>query len=67
VNSTSVPLIRGDPSARSVAMVACFARPNASRTRAESSGASCSISRHLAMAHRVPRTTDEREGSGRRR
>jgi hypothetical protein len=48
-------------------MVACFARPNASRTRAESSGASCSISRHLAMAHRVPRTTDEREGSGRRR
>jgi hypothetical protein len=50
-----------------VAMVACFARPNASRTLAASSGVSCSISRHLAMSNSVPRTTDKREVAGRRR
>jgi hypothetical protein len=48
-NSTSVPLIRGDPSRRSVAIVLCVKPSNSDRARAVSSGASASTSPQLAM------------------
>ncbi len=48
-NSHSLPLIRGDPSARSVAMVLCLPVPNTARTFAANSGASFSISCQVAI------------------
>ena len=50
-NSTSVPLIRGDPSRRSVAIVLCVKPSNSDRARAASSGSCASTSLHLAMGH----------------
>jgi hypothetical protein len=41
-NSTSVPLIRGDPSRRRVAIVLCLKASKISRARAASAGASAS-------------------------
>jgi hypothetical protein len=47
-NSTSVPLIRGEPSRRSVAIVRCLREDIDDRTRAAKSGAAASNSDQLA-------------------
>jgi len=48
-NSTSVPLIRGDPSLRSVAIVACLRISNRAWTVAANSGASSRTCCQLTM------------------
>ena len=63
-NSHSMPEIRGEPSARNVAIVLCLPASNRRRTRAANSGSACSTSFHAAIAavcaqppagHRRPR------------
>ena len=49
-NSHSMPEIRGEPSARSVAIVLCLPASNRRRTRAANSGSACSTSFHAAIA-----------------
>ena len=53
-NSTSVPLIRGEPSRRSVAMVRCLRDFINDRTRAANSGAAASNSVQLATPITIP-------------
>ena len=52
----SMPLIRGEPSRRSVASVLCLLASKSSRARAASSGASASISCQLAMGRMLHET-----------
>jgi len=49
-NSHSMPEMRGDPSARNVAMVLCRPASNSARTRAANSGSAASIAPQRAMA-----------------
>src|SRR5436305_13383421 len=44
-----MPEMRGDPSARNVAIVLCLPASNNDRTRAANSGSPCSNSPHVAM------------------
>jgi hypothetical protein len=48
-NCISMPLMRGDPSRRIVAIVLCLRASNSARTRAANSGASFRTSLHVAM------------------
>jgi hypothetical protein len=50
-NSASMPEIRGEPSARTVAIVLCLRASNSARTRDANSGTSRSTSLQLAMRH----------------
>ena len=45
-----MPEIRGEPSARNVAIVLCLPASNSRRTRAANSGSACSTSFHAAIA-----------------
>ena len=49
-NSHSMPEIRGEPSARNVAIVLCLPAAKSRRTRAANSGSACSTSCHATMA-----------------
>src|ERR1700726_2753935 len=48
-NSTSVPLIRGEPLRRSVAIVRCLRDDMSERTRAANSGSAAANSDHVAI------------------
>src|SRR3954452_14231595 len=56
----SMPLMRGEPSARSVAIVLCLRAWNSARTRAANSGASASICCHATMDVTLACHTDNR-------
>src|SRR5206468_5487413 len=57
-NCTSVPLIRGDPSRRRVAMVRCLRVDNNRRTRAANFGSAASNSAHDAKCQQVMDTSE---------
>lgn len=69
-NSASIPLIRGDPSTRTVAIVLCWCASNRRRTRAANSGSADSIPLQEATAQHgtdhatVPATPSSRAPSG---
>ena len=54
-NLTSVPLIRGDPSRRSVAIVRCLRDTMSARTRDANSGSDAWNSAQLATAMKIIR------------
>ena len=61
-----MPEIRGEPSARNVAIVLCLPASKSRRTRAANSGSACSTSFHAAMGtfFRMPVITGPARGTG---
>ena len=53
-----MPLIRGEPSRRSVAIVLCLCASSTRRTRPANSGSAFSTSSHRAMTRILPPFTD---------
>jgi len=50
LETAPIPEIRGEPSARKVAIVLCLWASNSARTRCANSGSACSMSRHVVIS-----------------